>query len=359
VGTVVLAVVAAVLAGPGPGTKPGSRATSAARHVVAARAAAAVAPVRCQPESVTCRVVVNVATVWVNPAYPRPVIDHPALTNPAHPDVWVASMTYAEKLWLASGPGGKVNTQAVYGTKVRVTGGWVAPNGVRWVKVAIPSQPTPKDGRGYPGWVPARQLTSTPPATAPTTAVIVGPTARLWSSWTPAGVAGTEVMRVSYGTRLPLVRASASYVVVTLIGGRQVAVWRSAVKLHPAGSPWGATPAKLVAGARQFLGLQYLWAGTSGFGYDCSGFTYTLYHAFGIMLARDADQQAVHGTAIAPGSLQPGDLVFYRSYAGGPIGHVGMYVGGGNIIDAPQTGQPVKTEPLSSHANYAGARRYL
>jgi cell wall-associated NlpC family hydrolase len=67
----------------------------------------------------------------------------------------------------------------------------------------------------------------------------------------------------------------------------------------------------------------------------------------------------VHGTPVAKGALRPGDLVFYRESPGGPLGHVGMYIGSGNIIDGPQTGQPVKIEPLSSHSYYAGARRYL
>lgn len=321
--------------------------------------AGAAAPPRCSPGPSTCWVAVSVATLWVRPTYPRPGIDRPALTNPAHPEIWVASMSYAQKLWLASGDQGKVNTQALYATKVKVIRHWVAPNGVQWTKVAVPSQTTPKDPRGYPGWVPTRQLTSTAPASAATTAVIHSRTARLWSNWTGTGVAGDEVMKVSYGTRLPVVHAASTYVEVTLIGGTHVAVRPSAVTLQATGTSWPATRAGLVADAMQFQGLQYLWAGTSGFGYDCSGFTYSLYRAFGIKLPRDAGRQALYGTPVPRDSLRRGDLVFYRSYAGGPIGHVGMYAGHGNIIDAPQTGQPVKIEPLSSHSYYAGARRYL
>jgi cell wall-associated NlpC family hydrolase len=166
-------------------------------------------------------------------------------------------------------------------------------------------------------------------------------------------------METSYGTMLPVLTSTATYVEVTLIGGRHVALRRSAVALHTAGASWDATAAKVVSEARKFLGLQYLWAGTSGFAFDCSGFTYSVYHAYGVTLPRDANRQAVHGTAIAPSDLRPGDLVFFRSGGSGPIIHVGMYVGGGNMIDAPHTGAPVRIESVWSFGNYAGARRYL
>lgn len=338
-------------------TSPGRNASPVAATGTGAsttlRTKAAVAtPAPCL--SGTCWVAVNVTTLWVRPWYPRR-IDQPALSNPAQPGTWVASMTYAQKLWLV----GRIDTQALYGTKVTVIGHWTAANGTRWTKVAVPSQPTPKDTRGYPGWVPTRQLTRTAPATTTTTAIVRSRLAWLWSNWTSAGVAGSRVMRASYDTRLPVIQATSTYVKVTLIGGKQVALRRSEVKLHVAGTSWGATRAKVLADAKQFRGLRYLWAGTSGFGYDCSGFPYSIYHAFGRWIPRDADRQAVHGKWVPRTALLPGDLVFYRSYAGGPIGHVGVYAGSGNVIDAPQTGQPIKIEPLSSHSYYAGARRYL
>lgn len=172
-------------------------------------------------------------------------------------------------------------------------------------------------------------------------------------------MAGTRVMQVSYDTMLPVVHATSAYVEVTLIGGTQLALSRKVVALHVVGASWGATRAKVVSEAKRFLGLQYLWAGMSGFGYDCSGFTYSVYQAFGITLSRDADQQAVHGTPVALRSLLPGDLVFFRDSPAGPITHVGMYVGNGNMIDAPHTGAAVRIEPVSSFGIYAGARRYL
>jgi gamma-D-glutamyl-L-lysine dipeptidyl-peptidase len=318
--------------------------------VAAAPAPAVVAAAPAPCASGTCWVAVNVATLWVKPSYPR-AIDWPALANPADPRRWVASMSVAQKRWLV----GKLETQALYGTTVTVVGH----DGAAWTRVASPSQPTNRDHRGYPGWVPTRQLTSTAPAKTGMSAVVRSPTAWLWSQWGSAGVAGSRVMQVSYGTRLPVVAASASYVEVSMIGGRNVALRPGTVILHKAGAAWGATRARVLAEAKKFLGLQYLWAGTSSYGYDCSGFTYSIYRGYGVPLSRDADQQAVHGTPVARSALLPGDLVFFRSSPAGPISHVGMYAGGGNMIDAPHTGAPVRIDPVSAFPYYAGARRYL
>jgi cell wall-associated NlpC family hydrolase len=296
-------------------------------------------------------VAVSVATLWVSPEEdPRPV-DQPALASPADPSGWVAAMTDQQKLWLV----GRLESQALYGTQVTVTGH----DGSGWRQVAVPGQPTNRDSRGYPGWIPAGQLTGTAPASAPVTAVVRSPTAWLWSGWASGSVAGSQVMQVSYDTRLPVLRSTAAYAVVSLIGGRQVAVRRADVVLHTAGSGWGVTRAAVVAEAMKFTGLPYLWAGTSGYGFDCSGFAYSVYHAYGLILSRDADQQAVHGTPVAAGSLLPGDLVFFAGGPDGAIGHVGLYIGNGNMIDAPETGVAVRVEPVSSYPYYAGARRYL
>jgi cell wall-associated NlpC family hydrolase len=324
--------------------------TGSATAIAAASSAVKLAP--CAATASTCWVSVNVATAWVGPSFPRP-IDQRALGNPPDVPGWIAAMTVSQKRWLE----GRLETQALYGTKVIVIGH----DGTAWTKVAIPSQTTNRDGRGYPGWVPTRQLTSTAPSHATKTAVIRWRAAWLWSSWAKSGVTGTRVMQVPHGTRLPVVNATpgATYVVVTMLDGRKLALSRQVLSLHTEGTTWGATRAKVVAEAKKFLGLSYLWAGTSGFGFDCSGFTYAVYRTFGISLPRDADRQAVHGTPVSPAGLLPGDLVFFRSGGSGPIIHVGMYVGGGNMIDAPHTGAGVRIESVWSFGNYAGARRYL
>jgi len=106
-------------------------------------------------------------------------------------------------------------------------------------------------------------------------------------------------------------------------------------------------------------GLPYLWGGNgrADGGFDCSGLTKAAYAAAGITLPRTADTQYRTGPRVPPGQpLLPGDLVFYGTTT--HIHHVGLYLGTGLMIDAPNTGQVVKIEPYR-HPNddYIGATR--
>ncbi|MBT2658920.1 C40 family peptidase [Bacillus sp. ISL-18] len=111
----------------------------------------------------------------------------------------------------------------------------------------------------------------------------------------------------------------------------------------------------VIAYAKQFLGTPYVWGGTTPSGFDCSGFTsYVFRNAAGINLPRVARDQQDVGTRISPSQVQPGDLVF----RGNPAYHVGIYIGGGQYIHAPQTGDVVKIAAYNP-SKFTSAARVL
>jgi cell wall-associated NlpC family hydrolase len=112
---------------------------------------------------------------------------------------------------------------------------------------------------------------------------------------------------------------------------------------------------RVVAYARDFLGVHYRWGGTSPrTGFDCSGFVRFVYGHFGVMLPHSSFADLWRGSHVARRNLRPGDLVFF---AGG--GHVGIYVGGGRFIDAPHSGTVVRISSMHGWygSSYSGARR--
>ena len=286
---------------------------------------------------------VSVATLWRSPDSPRPV-DAPALAKPARIVQWLSDMTLVQRRQLS----GLADTQALLGDRVRVLR-------LRrhWVKVAVPSQPSPLDDRGYPGWVPRRQLTPRHPAAAERRATVVTRTAWLRSD----GAEPTRLFRVSFGTGFPVVAVAPRFVRVVSPTGVVRRLARSAVVIHAPAEP-ARDPSRrsLVRMAKSFLGLRYLWAGASGFGLDCSGLTWLDHRVHGITIPRDALPQSRHGRAVA--HLRRADLMFYAS--DGVVHHVSMYVGNGKMIHAPGTGETVRIVPTSTLSNeYVRDRRYL
>jgi len=100
--------------------------------------------------------------------------------------------------------------------------------------------------------------------------------------------------------------------------------------------------AELIEWSRRFLGLPYLWGGTSTYGYDCSGFTQMLCRRRGYSLPRDAGPQAqwVGAKMVEKTDLQPGDLLYFGSSAQ-HITHTGMYIGNGQFINATAYQHPI------------------
>jgi gamma-D-glutamyl-L-lysine dipeptidyl-peptidase len=265
--------------------------------VIASLAAAAVLAVT--PGSFAT-VRVPVANVWEAPNAGRLPLD---------PHVWpTPAITVEQRLALV----GHMPTQVLYGERVRV----LAKSGA-WTKIVVPDQPSPLDPRGYPGWVRSWQL---------------------GSSFAAPLVVTAKSVRLANGTELGF----ASQV-------PRGAVPAAATRKLP------LTRADLVRTAKRFLGLHYLWGGLSRWGYDCSGLTWAVYRAHGVTIPRDADAQFAAGTPVPLAGMKPGDLLFYEHPV---VGHVAMYIGGGQMIEAPNSRSEVRIVPVRT-SDFRGVRRFL
>ncbi|MFJ8309147.1 MULTISPECIES: NlpC/P60 family protein [unclassified Streptomyces] len=113
-----------------------------------------------------------------------------------------------------------------------------------------------------------------------------------------------------------------------------------------------ARAAAAVAFAYSALGKPYVWGSTGPSSFDCSGLTQAAWRSAGVELPRTTYTQINSGTRVTRSELAPGDLVFF--YSG--ISHVGLYIGGGQMIHAPHPGAPVRIAPVDQMP-FAGAVR--
>ena len=104
--------------------------------------------------------------------------------------------------------------------------------------------------------------------------------------------------------------------------------------------------------AKAQLGKPYVYAGSGPDSFDCSGLTQYAWAAAGVSISHNAEAQYLSLPHVSQSDLQPGDLVFF----GSPIHHVGMFVGGGTMIEAPYTGVNVRYHSIY-RSDYAGAAR--
>jgi len=120
---------------------------------------------------------------------------------------------------------------------------------------------------------------------------------------------------------------------------------------------------EIVRTAKSFIGVPYLWGGDSADeGFDCSGLTMAVYQYNGLMLPRSSREQSEMGNPVSRGSLETGDLVFFKTNNSGKVSHVGIYIGRGRFIHAPGRGKRIGIESLDGKyysRRYAGGRSLL
>ncbi len=158
-------------------------------------------------------------------------------------------------------------------------------------------------------------------------------------------------------------------------GGKSTGVAPSAAALNgnpgtnnnnndkPADKPVSGTASgkQIVAEAEKYLGVPYVWGGTTPSGFDCSGYVYYVLKTLGYNPSRMLIDLYRQGSYVAKSDLQPGDIVFFQGTYTSGISHVGIYVGNGKFIHSPHTGAVVSYADLNStyYTNhYYGARRF-
>lgn len=121
-----------------------------------------------------------------------------------------------------------------------------------------------------------------------------------------------------------------------------------------------ATPQELITTAKQYIGVPYVWGGTTTSGFDCSGFTQKVFADLGYTINRTSQEQFSQGTPISKENLQIGDLVFFNT-SGNGVSHVGIYIGSNQFIHASSS-KGVSIASLDSNywkGRYMGAKRMV
>lgn len=159
-------------------------------------------------------------------------------------------------------------------------------------------------------------------------------------------------------TEIPYENKDSTKAPIFFIDGKSTGITPSANALSVGGS---STASKIVATAKQYIGVPYVWGGSSPSGFDCSGFTRYVFNKHGVALPRTTDQQYKVGSYVSRSNLKAGDLVFLQNTYREGISHVGIYIGDGKMIHASSSKGIVISDLSSSYytKHYYGARRVL
>jgi len=292
---------------------------------------------------------VPVATLWTSYDSAR-AIDNDAITNPAYVEKWLKGLSYETSLALCND--NLIQTQLLYGEEVICL-----EDKDNWVKVIALNQSSTKDSRGYPGWLPKAQLILLEDWVIDSTPIVVieENTSALYNK------DKEPQLTLSYQTILPLISKGEQWIQVQTPSGEgflkaeEVRIYESQQKRKGSGRD-------IVSSGEKFLGLPYLWGGMSSFGYDCSGFSYSMCKANGYIIPRDAHDQAETGKNVELEEIMPGDLLFFAYEEGkGSIHHVGIYYGEGKLLHSPNTGKTIEIIKMSNtiyEKELCAARRY-
>jgi cell wall-associated NlpC family hydrolase len=267
---------------------------------------------------------VPVSTVWTSPDAPRD-IDAPAAAEQPDVAAWAKSMDTETRLGLH----GRTLTQLLFAEPVLVR---TERNG--WSEILAPWQPSSADELGYPGWVPSSHLGELPgSATAPVAVTV--PSAELF-----AEPGSGHVAELSFATVLASLEKTDGFTRVALPDGGLG--WLADDVLRAVETP--ATPEDRIRLGSLFLGLEYLWGGTSTYGLDCSGLVHSVSRVLGQRIPRDAHDQADALEKVAIDEARPGDLYFFGR-PGKKVHHVG-FVSPEGMLHASETGKKLENEPL-------------